>query len=103
MYTIRANTDMGYTLLILLGIWSWIISFKKSKFSYLAGFLFGLSVMIKGLGTLQILAALFATIFLNPTKGKFLNFFKLGIIFILTIIPWHLSTYLQYGQSFIQV
>lgn len=103
VYTIRANTDMGYTLLILLGVWSWIVSFKKSKFSYLAGFLFGLSVMIKGLGTLQILAALFITIFLNPTKGKFINFFKLGAIFALTIIPWHLSAYLTYSQQFIQV
>lgn len=103
VYAIRANTDMGYTLFILLGVWSWIASFKKSRFSYLAGLLFGLSVMIKGLGTLQILAALFATILLSPTKEKFINFFKLGVVFVLIIIPWHLTTYLQYGQNFIQV
>lgn len=103
IYMRRANTDIGFMLFIFLGVYAWIVSRKKSIFSYLAGFFFGLSMMIKGFSVAPYLAALFIAIFFDFKREKLLNFVKFSVVFVLTVVPWHLAAYLDYGKEFIQL
>ncbi|OGK18601.1 hypothetical protein A3G67_02010 [Candidatus Roizmanbacteria bacterium RIFCSPLOWO2_12_FULL_40_12] len=103
VYMRRANTDIGFMFFIFLGVYAWFLSHKKSNFSYLAGFFFGLSVMMKGFSVIPYLAALFITIFFNFKREKLLNFVKLSVVFATTVIPWHLAAYLTYGKEFVQL
>jgi len=102
-YMIRNNTDIGVALCIFLGFWAWIESFKKSNYSYLAGFLFGCGVMMKGLGVLPYIGTLFFTIFFQYKTEYLFNYAKMFSIFLVTILPWHVYHYAQFGQAFIQV
>lgn len=99
----HASTDVSYTLFIFLGFWSFIASFKNSRFSYLSGLFFGLSVMIKGISTLPYLGALFLTLFINLKKERVVNFFRLLVVFTAIALPWHIVTYQKYGFEFFRV
>lgn len=103
IYSQKVNTDIGFTFLIFLGFWLFLISNKKSYFSYFSGIAFGLAVMMKGLSVIQFILPLFLSIFFSPTKEKFLNFFKMFAVFGLIIIPWHIRAYLVYRQGFLQI
>lgn len=103
IYSMKANTDVIYSLFIFLGVFSWIASYKKSRLSYLAGLFFGLAVMVKGLGSTQFLLALFVALFLDFKKERLYNFLKMIGVFILVIAPWHLIAYSTYGYEFFRV
>jgi 4-amino-4-deoxy-L-arabinose transferase-like glycosyltransferase len=103
IHTRGVNTDLGFTLLIFTGFWLWWLSFKKYQFSYLAGLFFGLAVMIKGIGVLPFLAALFVSIFLNFRKEKLQNYGRMSAAFIVVIAPWHILAYTKYGYEFFRV
>lgn len=102
-YMIRNNTDIGVALMVFLGFWAWIESFKKTSYTYLAGFLFGCGVMMKGLGVLPYIGTLFFTIFFQYKAEYLLNYVKMFAVFLVTIIPWHLYHYFTYGMAFIEV
>lgn len=103
IYSQHADTDIGYTLLIFLGFWTWILSLKNYRFSFLSGLIFGLAVMMKGIGSITFLGALFLSIFLNFKKGKFINFLRLSLVSLLVIAPWHIIMYAKYGFEFFRV
>lgn len=105
IYALKLNTDLLFSLIIFSAVWQWWrVKDKKNGFgAYGVGALFGLAVMIKGLGSLQFIMALGAATILFPSKVRFANLFKLGIAFALIIIPWHLATYMTYGSHFIKV
>lgn len=102
-YMIRNNTDIGVALFVFLGFWAWIESFKKHNYSYLAGFLFGCGVMMKGLGVLPYIVTLFFTVFFQYKPEYLLNYGKMFSVFLVTILPWHLYHYFTYGMTFVQV
>lgn len=103
IYARRVNTDIGFAFLIFLGFYAWFLSSKKPWLSYLAGLLFGLSVMIKGFSVVPYLAALFIASFFNFKKERLINYFKMIGVFLVVVIPWHLAAYLAYGKEFIQL
>jgi len=103
IYSTKLNTDIFFTLFIFLGFWSWIISFKKFKYSFLAGLFLGLAVMVKGLGSLQFLLAMFVSVFIEYKKEYLYNFFRATSVFLVVIIPWHLAAYIKYGYEFFRV
>ena len=108
IYSTKMTTDMLYTLFIFLGVWSWLHSGQKgvsrSKIYVLcSGILFGLAIMVKGIGALQFLLALFIALFLNFNKKRLLDFIRVCAICAAVVIPWHLITYLTYGDRFIKV
>lgn len=101
IYTMKINTDILYSLFIFLGAWGWLSS-KKRGF-WISGLFFGLAIMVKGLGVTQFLGALFISLFINFRKEQLLNFLKLCFITGLIILPWHVSTYVTYGNHFLKV
>lgn len=101
IYSMKLSTDMLYSLFIFLGIWGWLSSKKKGY--WLAGLFFGLALMVKGLGVVQFLGALFISLFINFRKEQFLNFVKMCFIVGLMALPWHIATYLVYGNHFLKV
>lgn len=103
IYSLRLNTDMLYTLFIFLGVWSWLSSTEKRRYVYLAGLMIGLATMVKGIGTIQILAAIFVTIFIRPSKKRFLDYLLMGATVALVSVPWHGIAYLTYGYDFFRV
>ncbi len=103
VYSIRVNTDTFFTLFIFLGFFFWILSDKKSKFSYLSGLFFASSVMVKGLGITAYLTAIFLSILINFKREKFMNFIKMLSSFLVLIVPWHIYEYFTYGNQFIHV
>ncbi len=103
IFSMRLNTDIWFTVFVFAAFWSWIESFKKSNYSYLAGLFFALAVMIKGLSIVQYLAPLFLAILFNPKKEKFVVFFKMILTTTVLIAPWHILAYLKHGKDFIQI
>lgn len=105
IYSMKLSTDILYSLFIFLAFWTWWnAKDKKSKWSgVLTGILFGIAVMVKGLGSLQFIAALGAATLLFPSNTRFINFVKMGVTFAAVIIPWHAVAYFTYGDRFIKV
>lgn len=103
VYGIKVNTDIGFTLFTFLGVISWFASHKKKSYSYLAGLFFGIAVLNKGLSIIPYLVAIFLSIFINYKKEKIINYLRIIIVFLITILPWHFYEYLSYGQKFLQV
>lgn len=103
IYSMRANTDLSYSLFIFSAFYFWITSFKKSSNSYWAGVFFALAVMVKGLSIVSFLAAIFVSLFINYKKDGLLNYFKMIGVLIILILPWHLYQYLTYGSRFVFV
>lgn len=103
IFSMRLNTDIWFTVFVFSAFWSWLVSFKKSRYSYLSGLLFALAVMIKGLSIVQYVAPIFLAIFLHPKKEKFINLFKMVIATTVLITPWHVLAYLKHGQDFVQI
>lgn len=101
IYSMKLSTDILYSLLIFLGVWGWLSSKKKGY--WLAGLFFGLALMTKGLGVMQFLGAIFLSLFINFRKEQFLNFIKMCFIVGLIALPWHITTYLTYGNHFLKV
>ncbi len=105
IYSMKLSTDILYSLCIFLAFWLWWISRNDTKGLkiYGAGVLFGLAVMIKGLGSLQFIISIAAATVLFPSKRKWINLLKLSAAFAAVIIPWHAVAYLMYGDRFIKV
>ena len=103
IYSLRLNTDIVYTLFIFWAFWAWLESSKTPRFTYIAGLLFGISTMLKGIGSTQFLGALFLTLFIQPKKAHFVRYFKMLATFAIVIVPWHLLVYQRYGADFIRI
>ncbi|MFS8159584.1 MAG: ArnT family glycosyltransferase, partial [Candidatus Roizmanbacteria bacterium] len=103
IYSMKMNTDMLYVLLLICAVWAWLLSYKKSSFSYIAGLLFGLAVMAKGIGSVQFIGTLVFTLLLNPSKERFYNYVKMGLTTVAVILPWHIYMYLNYSPDFIRI
>jgi 4-amino-4-deoxy-L-arabinose transferase-like glycosyltransferase len=107
IFSLRMNTDILYTLFIFVAFWLWIAQLKsKQKSSILpivSGLFLGLAVMVKGLGSLQFILALFISLFINFNKEKFIDFIKLCVAFAIVILPWHVIAYFTYKSRFIKV
>lgn len=101
IYSMKLSTDILYSLFIFLGVWGWLSSKKKGY--WLAGLFFGLALMTKGLGVIQFLGAIFLSLFINFRKEQFLNFIKMCLIVGVMALPWHITTYLAYGNHFLKV
>lgn len=101
-YSQKLNTDIFYSLFIFLGFIFWITK-KTNLNSILAGFFFGLAVMVKGLSILPFILAIFFSLFLKKEKKDFNRFLIFITIFFITIFPWHILTWLKYKKDFIQV
>lgn len=102
-YTVRVNTDIGFTLFTFIGFFLWVLSAQKRSLSLFSGIFFGLAVMNKGLSITPFLLAAFLSVFLESRKEKLANFFIMSGGFLLTIIPWHLYQLLTHGNQFFQV
>ena len=101
IYSMKLSTDILYSLFIFLGVWGWLSSKKKGF--WLAGLFFGLALMAKGLGVIQFLGALFFSLFINFRKEQLLNFIKMCLIVVVMALPWHITTFLAYGNHFLKV
>ena len=101
IYSLKLSTDMTYTLFLFLGVWTWLSN--KWWSPWIAGMLFGLATMTKGIGVIQFLGALFISLFLNYRKGRLLNFLKMFALATLVALPWHLASYTEYGYQFVKV
>jgi len=101
IYSMKLSTDILYSLFVFLGVWGWLSSKKKGY--WLGGLFFGLALMTKGLGVTQFLGAIFISLFINFRKEQFLNFIKMCLIVVLLALPWHIATYLAYGNHFLKV
>lgn len=124
-FSTKVNTDIGFTFFTFLGFYLWILSYKKSWFCYLSGLAFGLAVLTKGLSIFPYLIAIFiweililichpgrsnATDRVSKFKPEILSLrsrmtmlTRMGVAFLLTILPWHIWEYMKFGQEFITV
>jgi len=103
IYSLRLSTDMVFTLFIFLAVWAWIESYKKSHWSYVAGLLFGMSTMLKGIGSVQFMGVLALTYVLRPTRETLINYVRMLAVWAVIIIPWHVLMYMHYGNDFVRV
>ena len=102
-YMTKLNTDIPYSFFVFTGVVCWILSYKKSGLAWISGLLLGLAVLEKGLSVTPYIAALFFTLFIDLKKQYVLNFGKLLLAFLITILPWHLYQYVTNGNAFLQV
>jgi len=100
---ITVNTDIGFTLFTFLGFYSFIISKKRKKFSYISGLFFGLAAMTKGLNVILFLCAILFTFVFNRNKEIIKNYLNLVVAFLIIITPWHLYQIVFHGKEFVQV
>ncbi len=103
LYTVRVNTDIGFALFTFIGFFLWLLSFNKTRLSYLSGIFLGLAVLNKGLSIAPFLLAIGVSIFLDFKKERLINFLKMIAAFLIVVVPWHAYHYLVYGQQFMQV
>lgn len=101
IYSLKLSTDMTYTLFLFLGVWTWLSNKRWSP--WIAGILFGLAAMTKGIGVVQFLGALFLALFLDFKKERLLRFIKMCTTTLLFALPWHLAAYAEHGSRFIKV
>lgn len=101
-YSQKLNTDIFFTLFILLGFVFWQ---KKSNliFTIFSGIFFGLAVMVKGLSVFPFLLLIFLTCLLQPKCERLVAFLIFISTFLLITLPWHLLTWLNYKTDFIMV
>jgi 4-amino-4-deoxy-L-arabinose transferase-like glycosyltransferase len=107
-FSTKVNTDIEFTFFTFLGFYLWILSYKKTWFSYLSGLAFGLAVLTKGLSIFPYIMAIFIWELLphsglrrESLKHKLIRMTEMSVIFLLTILPWHIYHYFKYGQEFI--
>lgn len=103
IFSLRLSTDMLFTLFIFLAFWAWVESYKKSGWSYVAGLLFGISTMFKGIGSIQFMAVLALTYAFRPTRETIYNYVRMLAVWAVVIIPWHALMYARFGDDFIRV
>lgn len=97
------NTDIFFTLFIFVASWSWLESYKRERFSYLAGLLFGLGVMVKGLGSLQFSGVILVCAIFDMKRDSLIRFLKVLAGFLATILPWHILAFMLYRNDFLNV
>lgn len=109
--SLHLNTDILYTFFLLAGVWAWIETKHITKIKYqhsyllpyLAGLLIGIATMMKGLSSLSFLIAIGVVSVVFPGKNSIRQYGKLLIAWALTVVPWHLITFLTYDDRFIKV
>jgi 4-amino-4-deoxy-L-arabinose transferase-like glycosyltransferase len=99
----RNNTDIGFTLFIFLGYFYWTQILKNKYYAIVSGILFGLAVLTKGLGVIPYLIALGVTVLYIWDRKTIVSFIQMIIVFLATMLPWHVYEYMTYGQAFFQV
>lgn len=98
-----ADLDSLQILFIIVGFVLFELSIKESKkwVWYLCCFCLGLAFLTKGPYALFILGMLLAAKYLR-TSQKDIKTLVIGlVIFLITIIPWHIYMYLTFGQVFL--
>lgn len=103
IYSMKLNTDILYTTLIFGGFLLWMDEKRTYKYSVIAGILFGLATMIKGIGIVSFLGTLGLLIFLKPSWKSVKEFCTLMISFVFVAAPWHLYMLSEYGERFLKV
>lgn len=102
IYSLRLNTELPFATLVLAGVYFFLSAREKRFYSYLAGVLFGVAVMIKGL-SVQFLPPLFLATFINFKKEKLIHFLEAMAAFLVVILPWHIAQFVMHGGEFYKV
>lgn len=103
IYSLRLSTDMFYTLFVFLACWAWIESIRSYKWSYVAGLLFGIGTMFKGIGSIQFMGVLLLTYAFKPQRQILTNYVRMIAVWACVVAPWHVLMYARYGDDFIRV
>lgn len=109
VYSTHLSTDVVFTAFLLLGVFAYIEGMfyasggKRTILSLLAGVFIGLAAMTKGLSIVSFVAALFVASVLFPSRARIALTVQMGITILLVSVPWHILTFLTYGERFIKV
>ena len=104
-YARFGTTDMTLTFFILLAVYGYLRSEEQDRFWLLTGAACGLAVMTKGAAGLIAPLALLLTVLIQRRMGMVLRsgWMWTGLLITaLIVLPWHVSMYCLYGNSFIK-
>ena len=99
------SADLDYFQIMFFVLAFYLIPFIKKRKSviYLISFILGLAVLAKGFFTLFPLAIIFVYLFIKRKEFKLniRSFIISALVFLITVLPWHIWMMVQYGKEFI--